>query len=55
MATRQVPVAAFPFPAMVNETGTRQTPASGSAMVNETVTVTPPTTPGVATQVFVAT
>lgn len=37
MAAKQVPVAAFPFPALVNETATKQAPVPGSALVNETV------------------
>lgn len=53
MATRQIPVAAFPFPAFICETGTRQVPASGSAMVNETSS--PATTTSTRPQVFVAT
>lgn len=52
MATRQGPVAAFPFPALVCETGTRQGPVVGSALVAETVSTA---TPVVQPQVFVAT
>lgn len=38
---RQVPVAAFPFTAMMNETTTGQTPVAGSALVNTTSGATP--------------
>lgn len=37
---REVPVVAVPFPVLVNETTTKQTPVSG-VMVNQTSTVPP--------------
>lgn len=37
MAAKQVPVAAFPFPVLVNETVTKQAPVGGSAVVDQTV------------------
>ncbi len=49
---RQVPVAAFPFPALVNETLTVQAPVAGAAMVNETSAT--PTQPGGGAFVVVA-
>lgn len=54
MAVKQTPVAAFPFPALVAEVGTRQAPIS-TALVAETVSVSPPAGAGTLTQVFVAT
>lgn len=41
---REVPVAAAPFPVLVNETTTKQAPVAGSALVEETVVVTAPST-----------
>jgi len=41
--SREVPVAATPFPVQLNETGAREEPAAGSVVVNETSPAGPST------------
>lgn len=40
--SREVPVAAFPFPVVVNETVTNQAPVVGSASADQTSAATQP-------------